>query len=176
MSQGSVWEALREKHREVTGERDPLYLDDPVHDGVVFRYRYVPAEELKATTKRLVKIRDRIDQRVASAVETILLSLEEIMVQAPDGEIPTGRSGELYPTPLKPLADDGEPPITYEERLCEGMGFPKGTEKSAKRMVREMFARNSYLIIDHADEISAWAASTGEIVRDDLEENLEGEA
>jgi hypothetical protein len=175
MSSGSVWEALREKHAEVAGERDPLYLDDPVHDGVVYRYRYVPAAEMKGVVKRLSKIRDSITQQVASSIETIILSLEEIMVQAPDGEVPTNAAGvELHPQPLKPLADEGEPPITFEERLCRGMEFPDGTEKSARRIVRTMFARNDYLIIDHAQEISGWAASTGENVRDDLSEEIEG--
>jgi hypothetical protein len=174
MSDGSVWEALREQHQEVAGQRDPLYLDDPVHDGVVYRYRYVPVAETKGMSKRLSKIRDVTDQAVASAIETIIISLEEIMVQSPAGEIPVGKGGELYPSPLLPLADPGEPPIKFEERLCLGMDFSDNVAKHARSIVREMFARNDYLIIEHAQEIGSWAASTGATVREEFAEEIEG--
>jgi hypothetical protein len=175
MSDGSVWEALRKQKNEIASDREPLYLDSPVYDGVVFRYRYVPIEETKAMGRRLAKIRDITDQAVASAIETILLSIDEIMVQARDGEIPTGRGGvSLYSAPLKRLADEGEPPIKFDERLCAGMEFSEKVAEHARSIVREMFGRNSYLILEHAREISEWAASTGETVRDELKGEIEG--
>lgn len=165
---GSVWARLREQHEEIASERDPLYLDDPVHDGVVFRYRYVPLQETKGATKRLRKIKDATDQTLASSIETLLLTLDEVMIMAPSGEIPTGRHGQpLYPQPLKPLAESGEPPIRFDERLCAGMGFPPKTANEAKRIVRRMFV-NDYLIIAHAQEVSEWLASTGTEVSEDF--------
>jgi hypothetical protein len=173
MSRSSVLEALRKQHAEVSGDRDPLYLDDPVHDGVVYRYRYVPAQETKGSSKRLSKVKDPTDQAILSAVETILISIEEIMIVTPDGEIPLAEDGtKLYPLPLAPLADNDEPAIKFDECLCHALGFPAGTEQSARKIVREMFAKNDYLIIEHAQEIGEWAASTGSRVREEFAEEI----
>jgi hypothetical protein len=166
---GNVWSALREQHREVSENTDPLYLDDPIHPGVVFRYRYVPLRDTKKATKRVSKIRDPTDQTLASAIETILLSLDEILVVNPAGEIPKGLHGrELYAQPLAPLAEDGEPPQKFDERLCAAMEFPEGTARVAASIVRQWFANKEYLIIEHAQEISAWFTEVGTDVREDF--------
>jgi hypothetical protein len=169
---GSVWEQLREQHREVTDERDPLYIDDPVHDGVVFRYRYVPLEASEKSLKRVSKVKGQLRQAVALGIDRILLCLDEILIAAPDGEIPLGHGDrKLYSLPLKPLSDDGVP-MKFDERLCDAMGFPPGTAKSAANIVRKWFAGNGYAIADHAGEVSEWLAEVSSDVRDEFEESL----
>jgi hypothetical protein len=170
---GSVWSTLRDQHREVTENTDPLYIADPIHPGVVLRFRYVPLADTKGATKRIVKISDKVDQTLVSSIETILLSLEEIHVVSPDGEIPLGQNDRvLYDEKLKPLADEGEAPMQFDERVCAGMGFPAGTADKAAKIVREWFARKDYVIIQLAQEISAWFTQVGPGVRDEFEESL----
>ncbi len=170
---GSVWAYLKRQHQPLTEERDPLYLDDPVHDGVVYRYRYVPLENTRNAQKRIAKMRDPIEQAIAGAADTLILALDEIMVTAPDGIVPIGDDGEsLYSRPLKPLADPGQPPIRFDEVLCNGMGFPAKVASHARNIVREMFVHNDYLLIAHAQEVSAWIAEVGAVVRDEFSEAL----
>ncbi len=170
---GSVWGALREQHREVTENTDPLYLEDPVHPGVVFRYRYVAFRGTTKANKRLAKIKDRTEQTLESAIESLLLSLDEIMIAHPTGIVPKGQHERvLYPKPLKSLAEDGEPPLRFDERLCAGMGFPEGTSHSAKRIVFEWFARKDWLILQQADEIGEFFTEASTDVREEFSEAL----
>lgn len=170
----SVWEQLRAQHGDVADDRDPLYLDDPMHDGVVYRYRYVPAQEMKGATKRISKIKNPVDLQVAVAIEQLVASLDAVMVIAPDGEIPVGKDGQLYPEPLKELADDGELPIRFDERLCDGMGFPADTKTHVRKIVREMFKRNDYALIGHSQEVAEWTAEVGTAVREEFSEEISG--
>jgi hypothetical protein len=170
----SVWEALRKQHGEVAEDKDPLYLDDPMHDGVVYRYRYVPAQQMKKPAKRLAKIADPVSLRIAVAIEQLVSSLDGIMVLSPNGEIPKDAEGrELYPEPLIELADDGEAPIRFDERLSKGMGFPADTETHVRKIVRAMFKGNDYALIEHAEEVSEWTSQVGTAVREEFEEELE---
>jgi hypothetical protein len=170
---GSVWGALRERHKEVSDNTDPLYLDDPIHPGVVLRYHYVPLRNTTQASKRISKLRDPAAQTLASAVETILLSIDEILVVHPDGEVPTGVTGrELYSEPLRPLAEPGEPPMKFDERLCAGMEFPEGTSRVGASIVFHWFAKKEYILIEHAQEVSASFTEVAEDVRDEFEESL----
>jgi hypothetical protein len=172
---GSVWGALREQHKEIVDNTDPLYLDDPIHPGVVFRYHYVPLRDTKKASKRISKIRDKTEQTLASAIETILLSLDEILIASGDGVVPKGQHDrELYSQPLRPLAEEGEPAMKFDERLVAGMEFPEGTSRVAASIVLQWFARKEYLIIEHAQEISAWFTEVGDGVREEFGEALGG--
>lgn len=172
-SPGSVWSALKERHKEVSENTDPLYLEDPIHPGVVLRYHYVPLRDTTKASKRVSKLKDPAAQTLASAVETILLSIDEIMVVSPDGEIPKGIGDrELYPQPLKPLAEPGEPPMKFDERLCEGMEFPAGTSRLAASIVFQWFAKKEYILIEHAQEISASFTEVADDVREQFGESL----
>jgi hypothetical protein len=169
--QGSVWETLRRQQAEIAEERDPLYIDDPVHDGVVLRYRYVPLEAAEKSLKKVRKVKGELRQTVALSIERILLCLDEILTVAPDGEIPVGLGGrKLYAQPLKPLSDDGIP-MKFDQRLCEAMGFPAGTSNVAGNIVRKWFG-NSYVIAEHAGEVSEWLTEVGSDVRDEFSEAL----
>lgn len=171
-AQSSAWAALRDRHKQIIQERDPLYIEDPVHDGVVLRYRYVPLEDSEGSVKRVQKVRGAVRQTVAGSIERILLCIDEIMVEAPDGEVPLGRGGvKLYGSPVKPLSDD-EIPIKFDERLCQGMEFPDGTSQSAAKIVRVWFANNGYQIVEHAAEVTEWLAEATPEVREEFEEAL----
>jgi hypothetical protein len=171
---GSVRASLRAQHQEIIEDTDPLFLADPVHSGVVFRYHYVPLRNTTQASKRISKLRDPAAQTLASAIETILLSIDEIMVLDPNGTIPKGVGGrELYPQPLSPLADPGQPPIRFDEQLCEVMGFPADTAKLAANIVRQWFGpRGEYLIIEHAQEVSAWFTDVTGDVREEFGDSL----
>jgi hypothetical protein len=170
---GSVWSALKERHKEVSENTDPLYLEDPIHPGVVLRYHYVPLRDTTKASKRISKLKDPAAQTLASAIETILLSIDEIVIVSPDGEIPRGIGGrELYPQPLKPLAESGEPPMKFDERLCAAMEFPPNTSRLASSIVFQWFARKEYILIEHAQEISASFTEVAEDVREEFAEEL----
>jgi hypothetical protein len=170
---GSVWSGLRERHKEVSENTDPLFLDDPIHPGVVLRYHYVPLRSTTQASKRISKLRDPAAQTLASAVETILLSIDEIMLVDPEGVTPHGVGGrELYPQPLKPLAQPGEPPMRFDERLCAGMEFPDGTSRVAASIVFHWFAKKEYVLIEHAQEVSASFTEVADDVREEFEESL----
>jgi hypothetical protein len=170
---GTVWEGLRQQHGEVVGERDPLYIDDPIHDGVVLKYVYKPLEDSEKSLKRARKVKGELRQVVALSIGRIIDCLDEILVVARDGEIPEGKGGrKLYPQPLKPLADEGDAPMRFDERLAESMGFPAEKSRTATNIVRQWFGNNGYLIGDHAGEISEWLAEVGDEVREEFEETL----
>lgn len=171
----SVWDALRAQHNEVAEDCDPLYLDDPMHAGVVYRYRWVPAQDLKPQVKRLAKVKEPIDLQLAVAIEQLVGSLEAVMVMAQDGHVPKGKDGsDLYPEPLKELAEEGDPPITFEERLCDGMQFPEKTRTHVRKIVRAMFKGNDYALKKHADEVAEWTAEVGTAKRDEFSEEIAG--
>lgn len=171
---GSVWARLRAEHKRAVDDNDPLYLACPVHPGIVYRYKYVPLENTKAATERLVKIRDRTDQAVASALDTLILALDEVMVLARDGQIPIGRDDQkLFQYPIKPLADPGDAPIKFDERLAVGLGLSDKAANNVKRLIRELFVRDQ-IIIQHALDVSEWIGEVGTSVRTALEGNLSG--
>lgn len=170
---GTIWEALRALHKEVVAERDPLYIDDPMHDGIVFKYVYKPLEDSEKSLKRARKVKGELRQVVALSIGRIIDCLDEIYMVAPDGEIPEGKGGrKLYAQPLKPLALDGEAPMRFDERLAESMEFPTEQSRTAVNIVRQWFGNNGYLIGEHAGELSEWLTEGVDEVRDEFEEQL----
>jgi hypothetical protein len=170
---GTVWEGLRQQHKEVVADRDPLYIDDPVHDGVVLKYVYKPLEDSEKSLKRARKVKGELRQVVALSIGRIIDCLDEIYIVAPDGEIPEGKGGrKLYPQPLKPLAHEGDAPMRFDERLAQSMDFPAEKSHTAANIVRQWFGFNGYLIGEHAGELSEWLAEGVDEVRDEFEEAL----
>lgn len=165
----SVWADLTREHAELAAERDPLYLRIPGYDHLVARYRYVPLGQTKKSTKALMKIKDVTDATVFAAIHSLLLAIEELMVTHPDGVKPVGRDGdELFDLPLLALANPGDPPIQFDDRLCAGMGWDSG--RAAAQIVRDLFAQNERAILEHAGELAEWTNGAAREVRDDFVE------
>lgn len=163
----SVWADLRRQHAEVAGDVDPCYLPIETYTGVVARYRYVPLDDTKAATNRQVRVKDLTDLSRIAAIDMLVLALEELCVVAPDGDIPRGKDGrELYPHPLKPLGNVGEPPMRFDERLASSMGFPEGL--TASQIVRHFFAQDDRTIMDHAGRLGEWTSTARRAVAEDL--------
>jgi hypothetical protein len=142
----SVWAQLRAEHAKIGEDREPLILEVPgyVAAGLQIRYKFVNLEETEATTKKLQQVRGLTTQALFSAIDTLLLACDEILVRLPDG--------------VRPLADDGEPPIRFDHRLAEGMQWPSGLK--ARQIVHRLFGgkQGEYQILDQAREVSAWIA------------------
>lgn len=165
----SVWADLQREHDELAADRDALYLSIPGYEHLVAKYRYVPLREMKKSNNKLRQIKDLTDATVIASVDSILMACDELLVTHPDGEKPLGTSGTpLFDLPLLALADEGDPPIRFDDRLCLGMGWPTGQD--AHQIVRNLFAKNERLILQHAQELAEWTNSTAREVRGDFVE------
>jgi hypothetical protein len=156
---GSVWAQLQAEHAEISRSRDPLYLDVPGYSGLVIRYHFVELSETERTTRELAKVKAVTQQTLLSSIDTLILACDEILVAAPDGQKPVGASGQsLYPLPVKPLGDPGEPPVRFDHRLSEGLEWPANMK--ARQIVHKLFGgkKGEYRIIGQAQEVSAWIA------------------
>lgn len=170
----SPWDALRKQEAEVGNEEDPLYLADPMRAGVVFRYKYVPLGATKGATERLSKIVNKTDLALSSAISSLLLSLDEILVEAPDGVVPLAKDGttKLWDYPVKPLADPGEAPMRFDERVVKAMGYPSQDCKRSYDVLRHWYRFNDFQILEQSRQVGEWNANVGTVVRDELEATL----
>lgn len=153
---GSVWAQLRAEHAKLAEAREPLILDVPGYTGVKIRYHFVELAQTEATTKKLAKVKSITQQALYSAIDTLILACDEILVELPAG--------------VRPLADDGDPPIRFDHRLAEGMGWPPNLK--ARQIVHRLFGgkQGEYLLIDQAQEVSAWIGGQREEVAEEFVE------
>lgn len=156
---GSVWAQLRAEHAKLAEAREPLVLDVPGYTGVKIRYHFVELGETEATTKKLAKVKSITQQALYSAIDTLILACDEILVTLPDAR--------KRPV-VRPLADDGDPPIKFDHRLAEGMEWP--AKMTARQIVHRLFGgkQGEYLILDQAQEVSAWIAGQREEVAEEF--------
>lgn len=151
---GSVWAQLRAEHAKLAEAREPLILDVPGYTGTKIRYHFVELGQTEASTKKLAKIKSITQQTLISAIDTLLLACDEILVELPGG--------------VRPLADDGEPPIKFDHRLAEGMGWPDNLK--ARQIVHRLFGgkKGEYRILNQAREVSAWIEGEQEEVAEEF--------
>lgn len=159
---GSVWAIARAAHADLARkheERKPLELavtdrnDDEI--GIVIRFKFVELSATEKSTKGLQQMRALTDQALYSAIDTLILACDEILVRVPAGERDTGTFGNG----LRPLGEPGRP-VRFDYQLCEGMGWER---MRARDIVIKLFdgEEGKYAILDMAQEVSAWIKSTG---------------
>jgi hypothetical protein len=151
---GSVWSQLRAEHAKIGEDREPLILDVPGYTGLKIRYHFVELSQTEATTKKLAKVKSLTQQTLYSAIDTLILACDEILVTLPDG--------------VRSLADDGDPPIKFDHRLAEGMEWP--ANMTARQIAHRLFGgkQGEYLLLEQAQEVSAWIAGQREEVAEEF--------
>lgn len=153
----SVWDRLRADHERIAADRPPLDLEVPgYHGALLVRYRFVPLKDATRNAEKLARLKDIGEQALLSAVDTLILACQEILVRDPD----TGG--------VRGLADDGDEPIRFDERLARGMNWTPGpTGFSARAIARKLFS-NDYALIQQAREVSEWMSESAQEIGDDF--------
>lgn len=159
---GSVWAVARAAHADLARkheERKPLELDvtgDGGETGIVIRFKFVELGATEKSTKGLQAMRALTDQALYSAIDTLILACDEILVRLPKGERENGTFG----SGLRPLGEPGRP-VRFDYQLCDGMGWER---MKARDIVVKLFdgEEGKYAILDMAQEVSAWIKSTGD--------------
>lgn len=153
----SVWDRLRADHERIAADRPPLELDVPGYHGtLVVRYRFVPLKDATRNAEKLARLKDIGEQALLSAIDTLILACQEILVRDPD-------TGDL-----RGLADDGDEPIRFDERLARGMSWTPGpTGFTARAITRKLFS-NDYALIQQAREVSEWMSESAQEIGDDF--------
>jgi hypothetical protein len=154
---GSIWSQLRAEHAQLANEREPLILPVPGLPHMAVRYRWYPMSAEEKSAQRILKLRERTTQAVESAIATLLLACDELLVMNPDD--PRANDGGWAP-----LTEPGFPPVKFDRVLCEGMEWPNPELMNARRIVRKLFGdeKGERALIRHAFEVSEWLAEEGE--------------
>jgi hypothetical protein len=175
VADGSVWAIARASHAELARRRQarrPLELsvdgdDDREDTGIVVRFKWVPLSAMEKSTKGLAQIRAQTEQALFAAIDTLHVACDELLVRLPDNGVtlPDGRvvSG------LTPLAGPGEPPVRFDHRLCDGMGWPRDG-MTARKIVHKLYGgvEGQYAILEAALEVTKWIRGTGEDAAEDF--------
>lgn len=148
----SILGDLRQSRQKIGAGADPLDIAVPGYDGrLVVRFRWVPPEQLAATSKSLQAIKNPTAQQIAAAADTLVATCDEFLVRV-DGE-------------LQPLSTN-EFPITFSDgdRLSYALGFPK---PSTARECCQLVFNNDYAMGDTAFKVMTWLEDTSRRVSEE---------
>lgn len=148
----SILGDLRKSRGKIGAGADPLDLVVPgYNDKLLIRFRWVPPEDLAATSKSLVAIKNPTKQNQAAAADAIVAACEEIMVREDDEIVPLSTN---------------EFPITFAdgERLAFALGFPN--PNSARECCAAVF-NNPYAMGDVALRLMQWLEDTSRRVSEE---------
>ena len=153
----SVWDRLRADHERIAADRPPLELDVPGYHGtLVVRYQYVPLRDAAKRAEKLAKLKDGFRKGLIMAIDTLILACQEILVRDPD-------TGDL-----RGLADDGDEPIRFDERLARGMGWEPGPTGYSARDICQRLFENDYALIKQAEDVTSWMSESAQEIGDDF--------
>lgn len=145
----SMMDALRAKHQAL-GASKSIDIPLPGYDGLlVVTYRVLDVK------KEIGDINRRIRREFKQEMERILYSTIDVMARSCVA-ISTTRNGELWP--LSASIGPDEPPVCYDSRLAEFMGFV-GAE-SARQVILAVFQNIETMVLAHGQELSAWMTDT----------------
>jgi hypothetical protein len=133
---------LREK-REALGVKKTVVLPIPGYEGeLAVRYAWKPYEELARRGQALQKVKDPTRRDLWAAADTLIQLCVEVVIPSEESE--DGWRG---------LAEDGDEPIRFDDRLADALGFDAD---SARATVFGVFAANDYAVLNAALQLSAW--------------------
>jgi hypothetical protein len=141
----SVLTDLRASRARIGANAKPVSIAIPGYGGnLVARFRWVPANELAATSRSIMAIKNPTQQQLAAAADALVACNDEILVRV---------NGEL-----ESLQHGGEP-VTFAEGagLCVALGLP--APSSARECVMAVFG-NDYAVADTAGKLMAWLEDT----------------
>jgi hypothetical protein len=158
----SLMDRLRAKHQELS-ERQTIDIPLPGYeDLLVARYRVLTVKnEISPIAKRVAK-ESKGDQGVAQLSATL-----DAMARA-CVELLTPRDDELVP--LSGAFGPDEPPVRYDERLAEFMGWTDVT--NARETILKLFAGNEPMVLAHGNMLQRWMSDTSRDVSNEFLSDL----
>lgn len=142
MADQNLLARLREKRAAIGAKKD-VVVPIPGYDGeLAVRYVWKPYEELARRGQQLQKVKDPTRRDLLAAADTLIQLCDEVVI--PSEETEDG---------WRPLAEEGEDAIRYDDRLAEALGF---TADTARETVFATFNGNDYAVLNTALQLSAW--------------------
>lgn len=141
----SVLDGLRSARAKIGANADPVDIAIPGYNGqLIARFKWVPANELVATSKSLTAIKNPTQQQLAAAADALVACNEEILVKV-DGK-------------LESLQHEGEPvTFSYGTGLLLALGL--SPVSSARECVFAVFG-NDYALADVCQRLMVWLEDT----------------
>lgn len=146
----SVQERLQ-KARTRVAENHTRDIDIPGYNGELFcRYRLLESKDLKSISDHIVQtIRDREEQMIAAACDTLIKACDEFWVRDSGREIP-----------VRELLDPPRPdfPVRYDVYLADFLGYKDtlGDPPFNRSVVLGLFGGNDIAVAAHVNSFSAW--------------------
>jgi hypothetical protein len=141
----SVLTDLRASRARIGANAKPVNIAIPGYGGnLVARFRWVPANELAATSKSIMAIKNPTQQQLAAAADALVACNDEILVRVNDK--------------LESLQHGGDP-VTFAEGdgLLVALGLPPVS--NARDCVMAVFG-NDYAVADTAGKLMLWLEDT----------------
>jgi hypothetical protein len=162
LSQTSALNALRARYQRIAANTDVYDVPIPGYDGLLIgRYQKPSNQTMKTVQRNLTREakRNPTDAEINAAADLLVEALVELRVPKGKKEL---RKDD--PDPTAPLAEPGEPPMIYDNRLAESMGMPGAARLEPHMVVRELFGgeRCGAPIIAHFGAIMGWASGSSE--------------
>lgn len=165
---GSIKDALRKRSQEISASKTTR-IDLPGYDGLLVAQYHV-----LDVTHDIQAINSSVRRQYKQEGQRMLYSTLQVMARACD-EIFARRDvlGELRLVPLSESIGPDEPPITYDLRLAEFMGWNDITEQSsASDVILRLFSGIETMVLDHGMMLSRWMTNTTKEVTAELEGEL----
>lgn len=159
--ENSLMGALRGKHQKLAASQEMTMSVPGYEDLLAVRYRVLDVQ---------VEINDINRKTAREFSDPIVASLYSTMDAMSRACIELyGIRGDKQ-EPLAQSFGPDEPPVRYDERLAEFMGFVN--VHSAREIILELFAGNEPMIVDHGILLNRWMTNTLRRVNDDFAGNL----
>ena len=149
----SLLERLRED-RLALASAESTTIEIPGYDGeLVCRYRLMEASQLEKIARRAAKLpRER---------RNLAVTMDSLSAACIEFETVDHRNGGAIGT----LAENGDDPIRYDDRLAEALGY---TAKSAREAVLGLFGGNEIAVLTHGAQLARWWSDASEDVDEDF--------
>ena len=149
----SLLERLRED-RLALASAESTTIEIPGYDGeLVCRYRLMEASQLEKIARRAAKLpRER---------RNLAVTMDSLSAACIEFETIDHRNGG----DAGKLAENGDDPIRYDDRLAEALGY---TAKSAREAVLGLFGGNEIAVLTHGAQLARWWSDASEDVDEDF--------
>lgn len=141
----SVLSDLKLLRSRIGAGATPITLPIPGFEGkLLARFKWVPADELAATSKSLRSIKDPTQQQLAAVADALVACNDEVYVKVNDK--------------LEALLHEGAP-VTFSNGIGLTLALGLPSPRSARDCVVAVFG-NEYAMVDTATKLMSWLEDT----------------